>query len=60
MTKILALPLEIQQEDKITGLSHFGKEKEKKKPHRGVASCYRELTLPLPSALGHVCVLGGG
>lgn len=47
MTKILALPLEIQQEDKITGLSHFGKEKEKKKPHRGVASCYRELTLPL-------------
>ena len=34
--------------------------RKKKKPHRGVASCYRELTLPLPSALGHVCVLGGG
>ena len=61
MTKILALPLEIQQEDQIIGLSHFGKEKKKKKATEAlkvVIEC--TYSAAAASALSHVCVLGGG
>ena len=59
MTKILALPLEIQQEDQIIGLSHFGKEKKKAtEALKVVIEC--AYSVAAASALSLVCVLGGG